>query len=230
MGQMNDGGKRETFETGAVREPSTGKGAYELISPFALMRIAKWYEGGAKKYSDRNWEKGLKFGRLIQSALRHLIRWMMGDRSEDHLAAVCWNIMAMIHFEELGMDRELNDYPDYSHLLREKEDYNETPVPPDIEPRKSLLVLFDKVRLMDQGAEFWLEHNPHTKGNFEDGVFYLDGNVLYRNERINCGDPYCWRVDDVNAPMFRLWAFTRQPTEEERLAEGPFPPITMDYK
>lgn len=113
MSGMNDGGARMTYDTGALREPSTGKGAYELISPFALERIAIWYELGARKYADRNWEKGIPFNRLIQSAIRHLIRWMKGDREEDHLAAVCWNVMAMMHFQETGQADELNNYPCY---------------------------------------------------------------------------------------------------------------------
>jgi hypothetical protein len=38
---------------------------------------------------------------------------MKGDRSEDHLAAVCWNVMAMMHFEETGQAEEWNNYPAY---------------------------------------------------------------------------------------------------------------------
>lgn len=113
QGKMADGGERMTYENGGMREPSTGKGAYELVSPFALERIAMWYELGARKYADRNWEKGIPFGRLIQSGIRHMIRWMKGDRSEDHLAAVCWNVMAMMHFEETGQAEEWNNYPAY---------------------------------------------------------------------------------------------------------------------
>lgn len=113
QGKIQDSGARINYDHGAMREPSTGKGAYELISPFAWERIAIWYELGARKYADRNWEKGIPFGRLIQSAIRHMIRWMKGDRSEDHLAAVCWNVMAMIHFEETGQAEEWNNYPAY---------------------------------------------------------------------------------------------------------------------
>lgn len=101
-----------------MREPSTGKGAYELVSPFALERIALWYEAGARKYANRNWEQGIPFGRLIQSAIRHMVRWMKGDRSEDHLAAVCWNVMAMMHFEGTGQDGDWNDYPEYGKAGR----------------------------------------------------------------------------------------------------------------
>jgi len=116
--KMNDTGERITYEHGGMREPSTGKGAYELVSPFALERIAVWYELGARKYANRNWEKGIPFGRLIQSGLRHMIRWMKGDRSEDHLAAVCWNVMAMMHFEETGQAEEWNNYPAYKKAER----------------------------------------------------------------------------------------------------------------
>lgn len=113
---MTDSGARMTYDTGAMREPSTNKGAYELVSPFALERIAIWYELGARKYADRNWEKGIPFNRLIQSAIRHLIRWMKGDREEDHLAAVCWNVMAMMHFEATGQAGALNNYPRYERI------------------------------------------------------------------------------------------------------------------
>lgn len=116
QGKMQDSGQRINYDGGAMREPSTNKGAYELVSPFALERIAVWYELGARKYADRNWEKGIPFGRLIQSAIRHMIRWMKGDRSEDHLAAVCWNVMAMIHFEETGQAQEWNNYPAYQKV------------------------------------------------------------------------------------------------------------------
>jgi hypothetical protein len=110
---MDDSGARMVYGDGAMREPTTGKGRFDLISPFALDRLAHWYEAGAKKYADRNWEKGMPFNRTIDSALRHLNRWMRGDRSEDHLAAAAWNVFAMLHFEETGQAEEWNNYPCY---------------------------------------------------------------------------------------------------------------------
>jgi len=110
---LEDKGERINYGEGkAIREPSNGKGRYDLISPFALRRVALHYEAGAAKYADRNWEKGIPFGRCIDSAKRHLDQYLMGERKEDHLAAVVWNIMAIIHYEELGLE-ELNDLPKY---------------------------------------------------------------------------------------------------------------------
>lgn len=113
MKGIDDGGKRITYgENGAMREPSTGKGRYDLITPFGLERLARWYELGAQKYSDRNWEKGIPFSRYFDSAMRHMNKYMMGMKDEDHLAAACWNLLAIMHHEERGQ-YHLNDLPHY---------------------------------------------------------------------------------------------------------------------
>jgi len=104
---LQDGGKRQVFITGAVREPATGKGRYDLISVYALHRIAIHYEKGASKYDDRNWEKGIPASRCISSALRHTLQYLAGCNDEDHLAAACWNLMAIMHFEKTMPD--MND-------------------------------------------------------------------------------------------------------------------------
>lgn len=112
---VRDSGKRQEFETGSVRDTAEGKGRYDLITPIGLRRLAQHYENGAKKYGDRNWELGQPLSRYIDSALRHLYRYLEGDRSEDHMAAVAWNALAYIHTEEkinLGiLPAELNNVP-----------------------------------------------------------------------------------------------------------------------
>lgn len=110
---IDDGGERITYgETGATREPSDGKGRFDLVTPFGMMRLAKWYEAGAKKYAPRNWEKGIPFSRYTDSALRHIFKFIMGMTDEDHLAAAVWNLMAIMHHQELGQTN-LDDMPHY---------------------------------------------------------------------------------------------------------------------
>jgi hypothetical protein len=95
-----DSGNRTEFASGAVRDLQDGKGRYDLISPIALRRLAVHMENGAKKYGERNWEKGIPLSSFFDSAIRHLYKWLGGDREEDHLAAAMWNIHCLIHSEE----------------------------------------------------------------------------------------------------------------------------------
>lgn len=109
------GGEHQTFGNGAKREAAVGKGRFDLLPATALLRLAQHYENGAKKYTSRNWEKGLPLSRFIDSAFRHLNQFMDGDRTEDHLAAILWNISGYIWTEkkitEGKLPAELNDTP-----------------------------------------------------------------------------------------------------------------------
>lgn len=115
--ETKDSGKRQEFNTGAVRDIQEGKGRFDLISPLALKRLAGVYERGAVKYGDRNYEKGIPLGRFLDSAERHLNDYKEGKRDEDHMAQALWNIASLIHTEEMIyrglLPTELNDLPDY---------------------------------------------------------------------------------------------------------------------
>lgn len=112
---VTDSGKREDFATGSVRDSRDGKGRYDLIAPRALRRLARHYENGARKYTDRNWEKGQPLARFLDSALRHLNCVLEGKTDEDHLAAVAWNVFAIMEFQERiaagQADPKLDDLP-----------------------------------------------------------------------------------------------------------------------
>lgn len=97
---VKDSGERKEFATGAVRDTSSGKGRFDLIPAYPLFRLAKLYEAGSLKYAERNWEKGIPTGRFMDSGFRHLMNYQNGDRSEDHLAAVLWNICGLIWTQE----------------------------------------------------------------------------------------------------------------------------------
>ena len=107
----------KTESTGAQREDKAGKGAYHLISPIALRRVSMVYEAGGKMRGDRNWEKGLPLSSYMNSALRHLEQYAEGFRDEGHVEQCMWNIMALIHTDEMIrrglLPSELNDLPSY---------------------------------------------------------------------------------------------------------------------
>ncbi len=110
--------EREKYVNGAFRDKRDGKGRYDLISPFAMKRLAIVMEEGANHYADRNWENGINIGRYVDSALRHIVEYMLGDTSEDKLGHAMFNIMAIMHTQEMiekgALPAELADMPDYA--------------------------------------------------------------------------------------------------------------------
>lgn len=99
---LKDSGQREEFPSGMVRDIRTGKGRYDLISPYAERRLAKIMEKGCAKYGDRNWELGADPQRFYDSLRRHLAQWQMGMTDEDHLGQAFWNLHCIVHFDEKG--------------------------------------------------------------------------------------------------------------------------------
>lgn len=99
-----DSGKREEFESGAVRDTQDDKPRYDLIPPKGLKRVAELYSRGAVKYNDHNWRKGMPCSRFMASLMRHVEAYRRGERDEDHLAAVCFNALAMLEFEDTKWD------------------------------------------------------------------------------------------------------------------------------
>ena len=115
---MTDSGKRQSFgKHRAVRDTCDDKPRPDLISPFAEERQGHWLRMGAAKYAERNWELGMPFSRCVASLKRHLMKFQQGRKDEDHLAAIMFNAMALIHYEEMiergVLPAELNDMPIY---------------------------------------------------------------------------------------------------------------------
>jgi hypothetical protein len=89
------------FSTGAVRSIDAEATRYDLISPIGLEAVARACAEGAAKYSDYNWEAGMPVHDLLNHALRHIYRYLAGDRSEEHLPHAAWGLLAAIHSEAL---------------------------------------------------------------------------------------------------------------------------------
>ncbi len=62
----------------------------------SFLEVAKHFEEGAKKYGERNWEKGIPLHCYIDSAVRHLLMHLIGDKTEPHDRAFMWNILCAI--------------------------------------------------------------------------------------------------------------------------------------
>ena len=81
-----------------------------------MLEVAIHFEEGAKKYGENNWQKGIPVSRYIDSAVRHYLKHLRGDRDEPHDRAFCWNIMCAIwtckHKPELNNYLKLEDVLD----------------------------------------------------------------------------------------------------------------------
>lgn len=125
---MHDSGKRENFESGAVRDAADGKPRPDLQSPYAQERIGHWLRLGAEKYAERNWEQGMGFSRCVASMERHLVAFKMGKRDEDHLAAIAVNAQFLMHYEAMiqgyVLPDSLDDMPHYVEKIAQAPELN----------------------------------------------------------------------------------------------------------
>ena len=106
-----------TAEEVRVVDPTTGgeKGAklarFSLIPGDFLWALAEHYGRGARKYADRNWEKGYKWSLTVDALHRHLVAWLEGEDNDSetgssHLIAVAWHVVALwwYHKHSKGTD------------------------------------------------------------------------------------------------------------------------------
>jgi hypothetical protein len=90
------------------------KSRMDLISPYAMDELGKVLAYGAQKYSDRNWEQGIAWSRIVGALLRHLFAYLRGERIDresgcSHLSHVLCNAHFLVHYEHTRT--EFDDLP-----------------------------------------------------------------------------------------------------------------------
>lgn len=106
---IKDSGERTEFASGAVRDMSSGKGRFDLLPWHAIHEVARHCEEGAKKYGERNVDKGIPQHSFVDSAIRHLVRYIHNEQDEPHLRAAAWNVLWAL--EQTITRPELDDLP-----------------------------------------------------------------------------------------------------------------------
>lgn len=95
IGQFLDEGKRDCLWL-YVALNLFAEQAYSGNAAKMLLEVSKHFEEGAKKYGENNWQKGIPPSCYIDSAVRHYLKWLRGDKDEPHDRAFVWNLMCCI--------------------------------------------------------------------------------------------------------------------------------------
>lgn len=86
----------QIMKNGAKKDE--GKARWDLLPYEVLDAIARILTIGAKKYDDRNWEKGISYGRVFGAAQRHLKDfWNQHLNGEDGINKADGNEMSIDH-------------------------------------------------------------------------------------------------------------------------------------
>ena len=115
--KIKDSGARREFTTGAHRDRAEGKGAFNQLPFHGIERVARIFEGGAKKYTKNNWRLGMPVSEYLNSGTRHAIKACNGWNDEDHAAMAAWNFLCAMETQwacEQGfIPAELNDVQNF---------------------------------------------------------------------------------------------------------------------
>lgn len=96
---MKSQATNRVFESGAQRSPDADNQAYHLICPTAQAAEAETLSSGERRYGRDNWTRGMPIADTLNHALRHILLYLDGDRSEPHLAHARTNLGFAIHFD-----------------------------------------------------------------------------------------------------------------------------------
>lgn len=111
-----------------VTDPDTGaqKGGklerYDLIPVEPLRQVAEHYGIGARKYEDRNWERGYEWSLSYAALQRHAQAFWGGEDIDpetgtSHMCAVVFHALALLEFQatNASKDNRPKEWPTYTH-------------------------------------------------------------------------------------------------------------------
>jgi hypothetical protein len=98
-------------DAGGAVKADTGKAPISLVPRSAIVAEAEVLGFGARKYAAHNWRKGMKWSRLGDAALRHLLAWIDGEDVDpetglSHLAHLRCCAGFLIEYQRLGLGED----------------------------------------------------------------------------------------------------------------------------
>lgn len=117
---MSSENREAMLEKGGLKD-DTDKIRLELIPPELMFAVGDILTSGAKKYADRNWEKGMSWSRVFGALMRHMWAWWGGkgpttksflfdsfdsETKRSHLWHAGCCIAFLIAYEERGVGED----------------------------------------------------------------------------------------------------------------------------
>ena len=101
--------KRKAADCGGLRFDE-GKLRVDLLPADALHEIARVMTYGARKYAERNWERGMPWSKVLGPLDRHLLDWKLGKRIDREtrlraMAHVGCNVLFLLAYEIRGLQK-----------------------------------------------------------------------------------------------------------------------------
>ena len=114
--------EKEECKSSMGYKHDSGKARFDLIPTDALYMLSLLYTYGAKKYPERNWEKGMNWSQLYSAAQRHLSHfWNKEDIDPEfnlpHLVHAACNILNLVAYHIRGVGTD--DRPDCNSSIEE---------------------------------------------------------------------------------------------------------------
>jgi hypothetical protein len=91
---------KRIFESGSQRDDDSNKPLVNHLTAYTRLRFGYLLREGANKYGKNNWQKGQPTETALESLHRHLAKYELGDRTEDHLSAIIFNVQLIMKNEE----------------------------------------------------------------------------------------------------------------------------------
>ncbi len=132
----------------------------DLLSPYALEKIAQVMTYGKKKYGANNWRGGIVYSRLLAAVMRHINSYRKGETYDpetglSHLSHASCGLMMLLEFEETRSD--LDD-----RFIQEKKQDNVITIEKKVKFEVGDIVRNDAndVEVEVQGTYFDIKGNP----------------------------------------------------------------------